>query len=155
MCNVERMKELMSMKAVMKTMKRNISIIVMVAAFALPTMAQPFGNQPVTQPTAVFQSTSVMQGSGSAYSANPILNSDGTAAYSGSSSSTVSGPRRAKMDDPAPSNPFGGQTIGNVGNPNEPGTPIGDALIPLMLFACAYFIWRRRMVCSKMSERCK
>ena len=165
MCNVERMKELMSMKAVMKTMKRNIAnvkvmgyglpVIVILLVMALPTMAQPFGNQPVTQPTAVFQSTSVMQGSGSAYSANPILNSDGTAAYSGSSSSTVSGPRRAKMDDPAPSNPFGGQTIGNVGNPNEPGTPIGDALIPLMLFACAYFIWRRRMVRSKMSEECK
>ena len=135
------MKELMSMKAVMKTMKRNISIIVMVAAFALPTMAQPFGNQPVTQPTAVFQSTSAMQGSGSAYSANPILNSDGTAAYSGSSSA-VSGPRRAKMDDP-----FGGQTIGDVVNPNEPGTPIGDALIPLALMALAFagiVAWRRR-----------
>ena len=125
------MKELMSMKAVMKTMKRNISIIVMVAAFALPTMAQPFGNQPVTQPTAVFQSTSAMQGSGSAYSANPILNSDGTATYSGSAS--ASGPRRAKMDDP-----FGGQTIGDVVNPNEPGTPIGDALIPLALLALMY-----------------
>ena len=117
----------------------------MVAAFALPTMAQPFGNQPVTQPTAVFQSTSVMQGSGSAYSANPILNSDGTAAYSGSA--PASGPRRAKMDDPDPSNPFGGQTIGEVVNPNEPGTPIGDALIPLALMALAFagiVAWRRR-----------
>ena len=150
MCNVERMKELMSMKAVMKTMKRNIAnvkvmgyglpVIVILLVMALPTMAQPFGNQPVTQPTAVFQSTSVMQGSGSAYSANPILNSDGTATYSGSAS--ASGPRRAKMDDP-----FGGQTIGDVVNPNEPGTPIGDALIPLALMALAFagiVAWRRR-----------
>lgn len=119
------------MKAIMKTMKRNISIIVMAAAFALPTMAQTFGSQ-AERPNAVFQSTSVMQGSGSAYSANPILNSDGTAAYSGSSSA-VSGPRRAKMDG----NPWGEQVIVDY-DINDVDQPIGDALVPLALMALAF-----------------
>ena len=117
-------------------------LIVIGTASVLSVQAQGFAQTPIT----AFRSTSTMVSSGSAYSATPALNSDGTAAYSGSSSA-VSGPRRAKMDDPDPSNPFGGQTIGDVVNPNEPGTPIGDALIPLALMALAFagiVAWRRR-----------
>ena len=114
-------------------------LIVIGTASVLSVQAQGFAQMPIT----AFRSTSTMVSSGSAYSATPALNSDGTAAYSGSSSA-VSGPRRAKMDDPDPSNPFINpgtgepSTIGDVGNPNEPGTPIGDALIPLALLALMY-----------------
>ena len=62
---------------------------------ALPALAQ-IGAE---QPNAVFQSTSTMTGSGSSYSANPTLNSDGTASYNEATTSTRnSGPRRAKME---------------------------------------------------------
>ena len=113
-------------------------LIVIGTASVLSVQAQGFAQTPIT----AFRSTSTMVSSGSAYSATPALNSDGTAAYSGSA--PASGPRRAKMDDPDPSNPFINpgtgepSTIGDVGNPNEPGTPIGDALIPLALLALMY-----------------
>ncbi len=81
-------------------------------------------------PTAVFQSTSTLAGSGSAYSATPMLAEDGTATYEGASN----GPRRAKM--------------GGSGTPSTPGQgseenqfPLGDALIPLLLFALTYGAW--------------
>ena len=83
-------------------------------------------------PTAVFQSTSTLAGSGSAYSAAPMLAEDGTATYEG-----AGGPRRAEM---------GG--TGTPGTPSTPGQgsqenqfPLGDALIPLLLFALAYGAW--------------
>ena len=121
------------MKAIMKTMKRNIMMIVMAAALALPAVAVEFGNtsQYAVAPQASFQSTSTMAGSGSAYTSNPTIGDDGTADYGGSS-----GPnrRKGKKDE----NPFGDQTIGDVGNPNEPGTPIGDAVLPLILMALAF-----------------
>jgi hypothetical protein len=90
-------------------------------------------------PTAVFQSTSTLAGSGSAYSATPTLDEDGTATYEGASS----GPRRAKM---------GG--TGTPGTPSTPGQgsqenqfPLGDAFIPLLLMVMAYatsILLRRR-----------
>ena len=105
--------------------KRIIMMIVGVALLALPATAQTFGTQQAEQPNAVFQSTSSMQGSGSTYSANPTLNSDGIAAYSGSSTSSSSGPRHAKKDEP-----WGTGTL-----PKEPQDvqPLGDAVLPLML----------------------
>ena len=44
------------------------------------------------------------------------------------------GPRRAKKED----------EFEDEEEPDLPGdtVPIGDAVLPLMLFACAYFIWR-------------
>ena len=53
------------------------------------------------------------------------------------------GPRRAKMDDP---DPFGGETIGGTTNPTEPGTPLGDAVLPMMLMAILFaaFVYYRR-----------
>ncbi len=89
-------------------------------------------------PTAVFQSTSTLAGSGSAYSATPTLAEDGTATYEG-----AGGPRRAEM---------GG--TGTPGTPSTPGQgsqenqfPLGDALIPLLLMVMAYatyLLLRRR-----------
>ena len=125
-------------------MKKLVMIIMAVALVALPTMAQSFSSQ--TPTNTVFQSTSTMAPTGSQYSSNPMINSDGTA-YNPAEAST-SGPRRAKMDTGLPSVPENKE--GDDGN-----TPIGDALIPLMLCAGAYFIIRarRRMVRSKMSEK--
>lgn len=113
-------------------------VIAMAAAFSLPAVAQnPYARDSHSRmdaPSHVFQSTSTMSGSGSSYSASPMLNSNGTAAYNGATYAPSRGPRRAKMDE----NPFGDQTIGGATNPNEPGTPIGDAVLPLMLLALAY-----------------
>ncbi len=112
-------------------MKNNIAtliVIVMLAVFALPAKAQQFNTfGGAVAPQASFQSTSTMQGSGSAYSSNPMINSDGTASYEGASYSPAqapSGPNKAKQ----------GWTI--------EGTPIGDAVLPLMLCALAYLIVR-------------
>lgn len=125
------------MKAIMKTMKRNIAnvkvmgyglpVIVILLVMALPTMAQPFGSadQYGSAPQASFQSTSTMAGSGSAYSSNPTLGNDGTATYNGNQGST-SNPRGAHKAPPI--NP----------RPGDPQIPIGDAVLPLMLCAFAY-----------------
>jgi hypothetical protein len=45
------------------------------------------------------------------------------------------------MDDP-----FGGETIGGTTNPQEPGTPLGDAMLPMMMLIGAYcgFVALRR-----------
>ena len=48
--------------------------------------------------------------------------------------------RRGKMDD----DPFGGETIGDVNNPQEPGTPIGDGMWVLMMLAMGYAFGKLR-----------
>ena len=110
-------------------MKNLMIIVFMVAAFVLPTMAQQLQNE---QPQAQFQSTSTLQGSGSAYSSNPALDADGTA----SSPSRVGELRR-----------IGGLPSGEGGEGNEglpdtsqagDNTPIGDAALPLLLIIGAY-----------------
>lgn len=119
----------------MKTMIARLTILAMIVLLAMPVKAQ-FGNSRhqtgvVTAPSAAFHSTgSAIMTTGSAYSANPSLNPDGTAAYKGASyspSNMTSGPRKA----PTP------------GDDDDEGTlPIGDAVLPLMLLACAYLILR-------------
>lgn len=115
-------------------------IVVMVAAVMLPAMAQ-FSQQ--QQPNALqFQSTSTLQGSGSAYSSTPVLNEDGTA---NNPAAAPVGPRRA----PTP--------ISTEEERKEAGgglsTPIGDAVLPLMLMAAAgagiIALRRRRAVIGK------
>ena len=70
-----------------------------------------------------------------------------------------SGPNRAKrgIDDDGFADTDDTPGQGDTTPPELPGdtVPIGDAVLPLMLMACAYFIWRRRMVRSKMSEGCE
>lgn len=77
-------------------------------------------------PTYGFQSTSTMAGSGSAYSSNPMLNADGTAALHGPS--RISG---ARYTPP-----------GTTGDKDGPGLPIGDELVPLLILALGYGIYR-------------
>lgn len=95
-----------------------------VALMALPTMAQTFGTQKIEHPNAVFQSTSALQGSGSQYSATPMLGADGTATLDGAVSTPAqapSGPRR---------------TISNPDDSEE--NPLGDAVLPLLFMSLAF-----------------
>ena len=131
---------------------RYILMVLMLALIGVQAHAveypvyQPSGRQvagpaftPATAPHATFQSTSTMSaGSGSSTFCS-TLNPDGTVneeAY-GVGRRNV-GPRR----------------IGNPGedDPTENGTPIGDAVLPLMLLACAYMCLRpflkRKRACN-------
>ena len=115
-------------------MKKIMMIIMAVALVALPTMAQSFGDQ--EQPKAQFQSTSTMKTSGSVYASQPAINADGTA-YNPSlaATPTQSGPRKSKEN---PNDP---------GSTTDEGSPIGDAVLPLMLMAiafCGIVYYRRR-----------
>lgn len=103
----------------MKTVKNKIFVVLMASVLALPAMAA-FGDQ--EQPNAVFQSTSTLSPSGSVYSASPALDENGTA------SAPSSGPRRTTIAPPTPP----------VVDENDTGnTPIGDAALPLLVFAAA------------------
>ena len=85
---------------------------------------QPAAQIQTTAPTANFQSTSTLTGSGSALSATPMLGEDGTATLDGASYSPAqapSGPRR----------------IGPVTPEGDP-TPIGDAVWPLLVMAMVF-----------------
>ena len=116
----------------MKT--RIVMIIMVVALFALPTIAQQ----------QEWQSTSAMQTSGSTYT--PQVNAVGATtvgemAFTTESSSPAkapSGPRRAKMGD------FENSTEGGEG---DEGSPIGDAMVPLLLMSfvfCGVIALRRK-----------
>ena len=82
-----------------------------------------------------------MTGSGSNYSSNPSIGNDGVA--SAPSVHAVSGRR-----NDGEGNPFGPGTLPD--NPLEPGTPIGDAILPLLMAAGAFLLMkalrRRRAV---------
>lgn len=103
---------------------------------SMPVTAQNFGAQ---QPNTVFQSTSTMTGSGSTYSSNPTINENGTA--NAPSYAPASGPNKAKKDLGLPTTP---DTTGDSGN-----VPVGDAVLPLLLCACAYLIIRARKRANK------
>ena len=109
-------------------------LVMGVLLLSIPVTAQNFGAQ---QPNTVFQSTSTMTPTGSQYSANPMINEDGSA-YN-PSAQAPSGPRKVTVGPPPP-------TV----DPNDTGNqPLGDALIPLLLCACAYLIVRARKRASK------
>lgn len=101
-------------------MKKIIMIIMAVALIALPTMAQQ----------QEWKSTSTMQGTGSSYA--PQISAVGATTVSEMATTTESyspakvGPRRSK-DDPGEVEPF-----------IDPGSPIGDAVLPLLFMALAF-----------------
>ena len=129
------MKELMNEQ--MKDMRKVVIMMIMgVALMALPTMAQDW------------QSTSSMQGSGSAYSAQVTAVGAAEVTDMATTTNSSSGPnrRKGKKEDP---DPFGGGTITDTPNPNEPGTPIGDAVLPMLLMAMLFagVVYTRRKRC--------
>ena len=94
-------------------------IIMAVALIALPTMAQDW------------QSTSTMQGTSSNYA--PQVTAVGAAGVSELATTTESyspgrsgGPHRVIGNNP------------DAGHTEDESSPIGDAVLPLMLLACAY-----------------
>ena len=126
----------------MKYMRRVIGLISLLLALSLSATAQLIGGTQqeeqqafgATAPSAAFQSTSTMSGSGSTYSANPELNTDGTATYEGASNAPAKSIRRP-----------GGVRKDDWENPLIP-SPIGDAVVPLMLLSLAFgmFVYFRR-----------
>ena len=106
---------------------RIVMIIMAVALIALPTMAQQ----------QEWKSTSTMQGTGSSYV--PQISAVGATTVSEMATTTETyspakapgGPRRiGENDDDWGTNP-------HVGEGDE-GSPIGDAVLPLMLMAIAF-----------------
>ena len=116
------------MREFVKVSGYGLLVIGVLLISTLTMHAQTLAQQPMNS----FRSTSVMQGSGSAYSANPLLNTDGTASYQGASYSPKR-PGQIRKDG----NPFEGGGI-LPSNPVEPGTPLGDGLIPLLLMALVF-----------------
>lgn len=111
-------------------MKRIVMIIMAVALVALPTMAQQ----------QEWKSTSAMQTSGSIYSSQvTAVGATGVSsiATTTESYSPAKGPHRMKMGD------FDDSSEGGEG---DEGSPIGDAVLPLILMALAFggFIAIRR-----------
>lgn len=117
-------------------MKARIMMIIMaVALFALPSMAQQ----------QEWKSTSAMQGAGSSYSPQVTAvgaTSVGEMATTTGSAKAPGGPRRSFDGG---SYEEGGTNPGETGFKDE-GSPIGDAVLPLMLMALAFggFIAIRR-----------
>ena len=112
-------------------MKRIVMIIMAVALIALPTMAQE----------DQWQSTSSMQGSGSAYSSQVTavgatdINSMATTTDSYSPAKAPGGPRKSL------------ETPGDIGKGDS---PIGDAVLPMLFMAIAFggyiAIKRRKLI---------
>ena len=102
-------------------------VMIMAAALSLPAMAGWINQeqQNATAQQSAFQSTSTMTPSGSSYSSNPELGEDGSACAPASQAPSR-GPRKVGL---MPGMPDPSETKDN--------TPIGDAVLPLMLMAAA------------------
>lgn len=114
------------MKEYKNIMKKFMMILMAVALIALPTMAQQ----------QEWQSTSAMKTSGSNYtpqvnaigaeSAQPMATTTTTESYS-----PANGPRRAKSD-------YGDLFDYGADSGQSEQSPIGDAMLPLMLMAVVF-----------------
>ena len=150
---------------------RYILMVLMLALIGVQANAveypvyQPSGRQvagpaftPATAPNATFQSTSTMSaGSGSSTFCS-TLNADGTVnagVYGIGANHALGRPRRVDLngngidDDLEDGNNAG--TPGQTVDPNDQ-LPLGDAMLPLMLLACAYMclrpFLRRKRACN-------
>jgi hypothetical protein len=119
-------------------MKKILMILMAVALIALPTMAQQ----------QEWRSTSAMQTSGSTYS--PQVTAVGAAAVGSMATTTETySPAKApgrglRKDGESSSDPWGHNEEGGEGSDDS---PIGDAMLPLMVFAavfCGVIMLRRK-----------
>ena len=126
--------------SIFKVLTNKVCVLVVVAAFALPAMAQFANNDPYTAQapgSQSFQSTSTMMGSGSTYSSNPSIGNDGVAM-----APTARGVNARRNED----------GWADDEDPDTPGVPypIGDAVLPLLMAAGAFLLMkalrRRRAV---------
>ena len=112
-------------------------MIVMVAAFALPAIAQSFTtDERQGVQTTNFQSTSTMQSSGSVYTPNPTIGSDGTASNPSATTETST-----------TSKPGGPRKIDIYTPETDPNAPVGDEMVPLLIISMlyvGYLLLRRR-----------
>ena len=106
---------------------KKLMILVMLAAFALPTLAQQQQEQ---------WQTSTMQTSGSAYSSQ-VTPVGATAAPSEATTTANYAPGRPGTVK------RGGQSGRNPGDVTTGSTesPIGDAVLPLLALACVYMVY--------------
>ena len=112
----------------------------------LGVYAQRLAARPETQK----QSTSGMVYSGSTLPQAAATGTYVTGTTVGSYSPTKPRPGHIRKDG----DPFAGQgTAGDVNNPNEPATPLGDVLWPLMLVACMYALMRVILNRKRVRER--
>ena len=115
-------------------MKRKLIIFVLAAAIHLPAMSQ-FSNRVLTDETvssSAFQSTSTLPQTGSSYASQPMLSADGTAQYAESAHLSANAPTGHRRLPPM--------------KPEGPPTPVGDAVLPLLLIAIGYavLLYRKR-----------
>ena len=113
-------------------MKKNIKVMV----YGLWMMVVLFVSTPLTAQNAQeWQSTSTMQGSGSAYSSQvTAVGATGVAVLGASSSAPAN----------APSRPHREQASGrNAGDPTTGSnqSPLGDAVLPLLLMAAGFGLY--------------
>ena len=102
-------------------MKKFMMILMAVALIALPTMAQQ----------QEWQSTSAMQTSGSNYT--PQINAIGAESVNPMATTTTT------TDTYTPAGPYRSkENPGEPGYTDDEGSPIGDAMLPLMLMAVAF-----------------
>ena len=115
-----------------------VSVVsVMAATFGKPYQPQRRGAQYVNNSEMPTLSMSTMNAAMmSSGSALPMAAVTGTT--TADQTAPLSGPKRAKMEDDDDDGWEDEEENTHIGEPN----PIGDAVLPLMLFACAYFIWR-------------
>lgn len=116
-----------TMKKERSEIMKRVTVLIIVAMAAITAATA----QSIYPTDMTFQSTSAMRGSGSTYSSSPMLDAEGLATNEKTSEVTEanSGPRRIRPTIPE-------------GNP----TPIGDALLPLLLMAVGYavLLYRKR-----------
>lgn len=146
--NMKNMKSIVNSATKLALSKRWI-IVLMAAVFALPAMAgwNTAGiNKDATTTQQTFHSTSTMQGSGSSHSYMPAsLNEEGRATYSDpydTPSYTPRGPRKS----------FGQNGEGGI--TSDESSPVGDAVLPLLLFAAAFggvITFRRRRAAQALN----
>ena len=97
-------------------------------------------------PISTFQSTSILSGGTRSDASTPLINTDGSVATGTYLSTGISGPRKAEGTGP------GTPPIPNPDDQQVP-TPLGDALIPLLILAFAYAIYKvsRRRVREQLA----
>ena len=128
----------------MKDMRKLVIMMIMaVALIALPTMAQQ----------QEWKSTSAMQTSGSTYT--PQVTEVGATAVAGSATTTESySPAKAPGGPRKVEGVGGGEGGSGHSNPGtgDPGSPIGDAVLPLLFLSltfCGVIYLRRRKALSR------